>query len=97
MSTYDYRDPGTDPAYCEGLAAEDEQPIYCEYCSTEVDADVCDMAHAPFCSAVCAINAQAEDDERNCAWTSIYLLTNAFLARIQHLRKRRLSAVKCSR
>ncbi len=23
MSRYDYRDPGTDPAYCDGLQAED--------------------------------------------------------------------------
>lgn len=44
-----------------------ELAVFCEYCSTEVDPDDCDMEHAPFCSAVCAINAQAEDDERNCA------------------------------
>ncbi len=24
MSRYDYRDPGTDPAYCDGLQAEDD-------------------------------------------------------------------------
>lgn len=27
MSRYDYRDPGTDPAYCDGLRADDDTDV----------------------------------------------------------------------
>ena len=39
MSRYDYPDPGIDPAYCDGLAADDDDycpECYCEPCMCKV-------------------------------------------------------------
>lgn len=41
--------------------------VFCEYCSSQIDIEKDDDSFAPYCSSVCSINAQAEDDERNCA------------------------------
>lgn len=56
MSRYDYRDPGTDPAYCNGLSIE---PLECILCGNLEDDDT----HAPYCSASCARQADGESEE----------------------------------
>lgn len=58
MSKFDYRDPGTDPAYCDGLS--DEPPDFdCLVCGNiEVD-----NTHFPYCSVSCERQAVEENDE----------------------------------
>lgn len=53
-SRYDYRDPGTDPAYCDGLAPDDSEACDvgdvgtdAEY--TRADDDACGEYHGPTC------------------------------------------------
>ena len=59
MSRYDYQDPGTDSAYCDGLQADefselspaDELPDgHCIYCGRE-------SVSGDYCSAACRIDA----------------------------------------
>ena len=64
MSRYDYRDPATDRAYCDGLApdepiAEYEGPacIYCGEPIAELD------NNEPYCSALCACYADLDNRE----------------------------------
>lgn len=57
MSRFDYADPGTDPAYCDGLSAEPEPVFECVWCNSQVmEGD--DDTHYPYCSDHCAINAE---------------------------------------
>lgn len=48
---------------CPSCGYGDDPPLYCEYCIRVVDPDTTDMQYAPFCSVVCAINAEAEEME----------------------------------
>ena len=67
-SRYDYPDPGQDPAYCEGLAAEDELDIeagglddrgrgagYCLWCGVPLTS-----AASDYCSSLCAVAAEQD-------------------------------------
>lgn len=57
MSRYDYLDPGTDPAYCEGLEPDEPPCIYCGGpCSTLDD-------YEPYCSSLCSLYAQLDSLE----------------------------------
>ena len=62
MSRYDYPDPGTDPAYCDGLSPDDDAPIdpTCIYCGATID--YLDN-HEPYCSALCACYADLDNRE----------------------------------
>ncbi len=59
MSRYDYRDPGQDSEYCDGLAPEIET---CDYCGRELPHH---QAHYPYCSHACSIDAQTDSTEDN--------------------------------
>lgn len=75
-SRFDRRDPGQDPAYCDGLAASDDGAWDAEHSDVldaqlfcEPDSPTCywcgqPMADdsSPYCDAICAI--QAEKDSR---------------------------------
>ena len=55
-----------DPASfgCPHCGYGEEDRIFCDYCSTEVDPDTDDeFDHAPYCSAGCAINAERDNEE----------------------------------
>ena len=57
MSRYDYSDPGQDPAYCDGLAADDPPDIeLCEWCGEPY----IDRAAYPYCSTLCAVQAEID-------------------------------------
>ena len=56
-SRYDYPDPGQDPEYCDGLQAEDPEPVYCIWCG-----GVCgDPQNDPYCSWICSLDAEAAE------------------------------------
>lgn len=62
MSRYDYRDPGTDPAYCDGLAPDLDEPegprcIYCGELIPWLD------NNEPYCSALCACYAMRDNED----------------------------------
>lgn len=64
MSRYDYRDPATDPAYCDGLAPDEpvDEPDgpTCTYCSAPIPwLD----NNEPYCSALCACYAARDNQE----------------------------------
>ena len=66
MSKYDYRDPGTDPAYCDGLATENDERLTDE---STADMDVCawcnepytNREYYPYCSSQCGLYAERDD------------------------------------
>ena len=70
MSRYDYPDPGQDPAYCDGLAADDDLEIeagplddrgrgegYCLWCGVPLTNAVSD-----YCSSLCAVAAEVDSE-----------------------------------
>ncbi len=61
MSRYNYPDPGTDPAYCDGLAPDEplDDPT-CIYCGAVID--YLDN-NEPYCSALCACYADFDNRE----------------------------------
>lgn len=59
MSRYDYRDPGTDPTYCDRLAPEPELGYVCVYCGQWFEGTDDD----PYCSALCGRYAMMDDEE----------------------------------
>lgn len=59
-SKFEYPDPGTDPAYCDGLTAFDDdapEPPRCLWCGEPID-----DAYA-YCSALCACYAERDSFE----------------------------------
>lgn len=42
MSRFDYRDPGTDPAYCDGLSEPPEPEVPCLTCGWVLPASMLD-------------------------------------------------------
>ena len=58
MSRYDYRDPGQDPAYCDGLSDPPES-YTCGWCGVSY----LDRAEYPYCSTQCALEAERDDRE----------------------------------
>ena len=61
MSKYDYPDPGQDPAYCDGLA-DDDPPPTCETCAW-CDDPYAGRAEYPYCSTLCAVQAEVDTSE----------------------------------
>ena len=61
MSKYDYPDPGQDPAYCDGLAADDppDELGICAWCNEPYPG----RAEYPYCSTRCAVQAECESQE----------------------------------
>ena len=57
-SKYDYPDPGTAHAYCDGLSAHEEDP--CLWCGGECDAG---SPYLPYCGPDCAWAAERESTE----------------------------------
>lgn len=53
---FDYADPGTDPAYCNGLG---DEPVECLLCGNLMD----NISDTPYCSESCARQADGESDE----------------------------------
>ena len=69
MGRYDYPDPGTDPAYCDGLSIDWRDEIdehVCVYCGGPLPARVRDAWEDPtgniYCSHECVINAERESE-----------------------------------
>lgn len=58
MSRYDYSDPGQDPAYCNGLAADDDSE-FCYFCNAHLALN----EHYPYCSVLCATLANIDSRE----------------------------------
>ena len=64
MSSYDYPDPGTDPAYCNGLAAKGKDSLddcgrvdrYCLWCGFMLWAS----SNSDYCSLECVIRAELD-------------------------------------
>ena len=56
MSTFDYPDPGMDPAYCDGLEAEPDESNACVWCNELYT----DQTSYPYCSAACAVRADSD-------------------------------------
>jgi len=66
-SRYDYRDPGTDPTYCDGLAPDEDTPL-ADYADT--DGPFCLWCDRPlpegqtdYCDAICVIQAERDNRE----------------------------------
>ncbi len=61
MSRYDYRDPGTDPSYCNGLSAEPDEPIdlLCFWCNRRL----VELDCQPYCSPLCAVQAAVDSED----------------------------------
>ena len=64
MSRFDHSDPGTDPDYCNGLAADDEVELvddrgrvdgYCLWCGFPLVDEFSD-----YCSLLCAVAAKQD-------------------------------------
>ena len=56
-SRYDYPDPGQDPAYCDGLAADAPVDMdMCAWCGQPYS----DRAEYPYCSTLCAVLAELD-------------------------------------
>ena len=58
MSRYDYPDPGQDPAYCDGLVAED--PIDMDVCAW-CNEPYTNREYYPYCSSPCGLYAERDD------------------------------------
>ena len=56
--TYDYADPGTDAAYCDGITL----PIP-EYCLWNPSHQYEDLTFYPYCCADCALQAEIDSEE----------------------------------
>ena len=56
-SRYDYPDPGTDAAYCDGLTLP--VPDWCLYCNQPYE----ELTHYPYCGADCALQAEIDSEE----------------------------------
>ena len=75
MSRYDYRDPGEDPRYCDGLSAEPgceecgrepcicgadmRDSFFCVWCGRESE----DQSTYPYCSEICDIDAANDEPD----------------------------------
>ena len=57
MPKYDYPDPGQDPAYCDGLVAEDPIDMYvCCWCHETYAS----WEYYPYCSSSCELYAEMD-------------------------------------
>ncbi len=59
-SRYDYPDPGTDPAYCDGLAPDDDTLEICLWCGEWHNVN---PNAWPYCSTLCAARAAVDSEE----------------------------------
>ena len=65
MSRFDYPDPGTDPAYCDGLSDPPEPPDICDNCN-DAAADIYSAGgRFVFCSDQCRREWELSCDEEN--------------------------------
>ena len=65
-SKYDYPDPGSDPEYCDGLAADDWRDgglSVCLWCGQEFIYDIPEERDYPYCSPLCATQASVDSQE----------------------------------
>lgn len=62
MSKFDYRDPGTDARYCNGLSPYPAAPDDAECCAWCGDI-LPDDKHYPYCCSLCGIHAEQDSAE----------------------------------